>query len=99
MRPGRDKRLASLIKRLAAEFLEREIAAEFILTVNRAALEAAGGRAKIYVTIFPDQAETRGMSEARRLRRPLQLFLRSQLGLKNTPYLDILLDDGAVAKG
>lgn len=89
----------SSIRRLAAEFLEREIAAEFILTVNRAGLDAAADRAKIYVTIFPDSAEARGMSEARRLRRPLQLFLRSQLGLKNTPYLDILLDDGAVAKG
>lgn len=84
--------MASLIKRLAAEFLEREIAAEFILTVHRTTLDAAGRRAKIYVTIFPDSAAAKGMSEARRLRRPLQLFLRSQLDLKTIPYLDILLE-------
>ncbi len=92
MRPGRDQRLASLIKRLAAEFLERELATEFILTVHRAALDPAGRQAKIYVSIFPDSAATKGMSEVRRLRRPLQLFLRSQLSLKTIPYLDILLE-------
>src|SRR3989344_5481904 len=93
MRPGRDKRLASLIKRLAADFLERKVAEELILTVNRVALDEAGRQAKIYVTIFPDAAELAGIRAARRLRRPFQEFLKSQLRGHNTPYLDVLIDE------
>ena len=93
MRPGREKRLASLIKRLTAEFLEREMVEELILTVNRVALGATGQRAKIYVTVFPDAAELTGISQARRLRRPLQQFLQNHLKLKRVPYIDVTIDD------
>lgn len=93
MRPGREERLVSLIGRLAAEFLEREITEELILTVNRVELDAIGARAKIYVTVFPDAAEPVGISQARRLRRPLQQFLQTHLKSKRTPYIDVVIDD------
>lgn len=63
-----------------------------VLAVSRVKLGNKGRRAEIYVTVFPDAAEAEGLKEARRLRRPLQQFLRKQLTLKHTPYLEVLID-------
>ena len=92
MRPGRTQRLGSLMQRLAAEFLQREIAARLIITVNRAEVIDDGQRAKIYVTIFPDEAERAGLAELKRLRWPLQRFLQKQIPLKRVPAFSLVID-------
>lgn len=93
MRPGREQRLGSLMRRLAAQFLNREVADKLIITVNRAEVIDRGQRAKIYVTVFPDEAERAGWRELKRLRWPLQQFLQKQIPLKRVPFFSLVIDE------
>jgi len=93
MRPGQDKRLGSIIRRTVAEFLEREIRGKLIMTVSRVEIVNRGHLAKIYVTIFPDEAEAVGLDEAKRLQHSLQHYLREQIKAKHIPFLQIVLDE------
>jgi len=93
MRPEQDKRLSSIVRRLVAEFLEREIRSKLILTVSRVEIAEHGHLAKIYVTIFPDEAEQIGLAEAKQLQHSLQQHLREQMKGKHIPFLQIMLDE------
>lgn len=85
--------MSSIIRRAAAEFLEREIKSQLIMTVNRVEIVDHGHLAKIYVTIFPDEAEPVGLDEAKRLQHSLQQHLREQLKGNHLPFLKIVIDE------
>lgn len=95
MRNGREDRLISTIKRLAAEFLGRQlrIGNGALLTVSRVGLSSDGKRATIYLTVFPDAAEGKGLEAGRRQLGPLRELLKMRLGLKHPPYLIMALDE------
>ena len=90
----RNEKLASLIKELSAQFLNRENNRTSLLTVTSCTTSPDLKRATIYVTVLPDSKENSALGFAKRRRGELREFLKKNMQIKIIPFIDIQIDRG-----
>ena len=90
----RNEKVANFIKKLSAEFLERENDRTSLITVVRATCSPDLKRATIFITVFPDEKEKPALQFAKRKRGELRDILKKNMATKNIPFVDIEIDQG-----
>ena len=90
----RNEKLASLIKELSAQFLNRENNRTSLITVTSCTTSPDLKRATIYVTVLPDSKENSALGFLKRKRGDLREFLKKNMQIKVIPFIDIQIDRG-----
>jgi ribosome-binding factor A len=90
----RNEKVANIIKKLSAQFLERENNRTSLLTVTSADTSPDLKKATIFITVLPANKENSALQFAKRKRAELRNFLKKNLKIKNIPFIDIKIDEG-----
>lgn len=94
MPADRKDKVANLIKKLSAEFLERENNRTSLITVTSANCSPDLKKATIFITVLPDDKEKTALEFIKRKRGDLREYIKKNLNIKNIPFLDVELDQG-----
>jgi len=94
MPADRKDKVANLIKKLSAQFLERENNRTSLITVTSANCSPDLKKATIFITVLPDDKEKTALEFIKRKRGDLRDFIKKNLNIKNIPFLDVELDQG-----
>ncbi len=90
----RHQRVASLIKELAATFIQHEANTNPLITVTNVTVAPDYRRATIFFTTIPDGREQDALIFLQRSAKLLRGHLKKKAHLKIIPHLDFMLDAG-----
>ena len=91
---NRNEKVANIIKKLAAQFLERETNRTSLITVTSATVSPDIKQATIFITALPDTKETSALEFVKRKRKELREFFKKNMQVKIIPFLDVKIDLG-----
>ena len=94
MATRRQERVAELIKRLAAAFINEESTRQSLITVTKCNVSPDLRKATIYVTVFPEESEPYALHFLRRKRNDLRSYLKEHTKIKIIPFVDVEIDKG-----
>ncbi len=89
-----EEKLEELLKRLSAQFLEREGNRDAIISVTRVEISRDSKYGKIFITVFPESKEAGVMEFAKRKRGLLHKELRENIRSRVVPFISIEIDKG-----
>ncbi|HCY17794.1 MAG: Ribosome-binding factor A [Candidatus Nomurabacteria bacterium GW2011_GWF2_35_12] len=90
----RNEKVANLLKELGAQFLERENNNTSLITVTSCTVSPDLKRATIFITVLPDEKETKALAFVKRKRGELREYIRKNIQIKIIPFIDIQIDRG-----
>ena len=90
----RNEKVANQIKELAAQFLERENDRTSLITLTAASCSPDLKRATIFITVLPESKEAAALGFVKRQLRGLREFLRKNMPMKVSPFLEVEIDLG-----
>ncbi|MDP2789275.1 MAG: ribosome-binding factor A [bacterium] len=90
----RNDKVANLIKKLGAIFLERENNNTSLITVTSANVSPDLKRATLFITVLPESKEINALGFAKRKRGELRNLLKKNMTTKVIPFIDIIIDRG-----
>jgi len=90
----RNEKVANLIKKLGAQFLERENNNTSLITVTSCNASPDLKRATLFITVLPDSKEATALDFVKRKRGDLRTFLKKNIEMKTIPFIDIEIDRG-----
>ena len=94
MNGDRHVKVASLIKEIAATFIEQEANTDPLITVTRVSTSPDYRNATVYVTTIPDGREEDALVFLKRSGREMRRFLMKKSNLKIIPNIDFAIDYG-----
>lgn len=90
----RDEKLKDLIKKVAAEFMQRESNYTSIITITDVSVADKGQRATIFFTVLPDSKEKSALGFAKRSRAEFREFFAGKSRMRALPFFDFEIDMG-----
>jgi ribosome-binding factor A len=90
----RDEKLKDLIKKNAAEFMQRESNYTSIITITDVSISDRGQRATIFFTVLPDSKEKAALGFAKRSRAEFREFFAKNARMRALPFFDFEIDGG-----
>lgn len=90
----RDNKLPELLKRLAADFFEREALTETLITITGSSLSKNQKRAVIFFTVLPDSGEKNALEFMNRKKRDFFEFVDSHARIGRMPEISFEIDKG-----
>lgn len=90
----RKEKLAELYKRVATEFLQKNISApDSVLSITNVDLSEKISRLKIYFSVWPDQKERDVIKSLKDLKKALRAELGEKISTKFVPEIEFVLDE------
>lgn len=90
----RIKKVNELLRQIAAMYFQRHIEKTPMVTVTRASASNDLKHATIFVTVYPEDDEEKGLQNAKAEQPGLQEAIGDRLETKHTPSVEIELDQG-----
>lgn len=90
----RHERVASLIRELAATFIQNEANSDPLITVTHVSTSPDYRRVTIFVTTIPDTKEEAALIFLQRNGGELRRFIKQKSSLKVIPHIDFAIDRG-----
>lgn len=90
----RHDRVASLIKEIAADFIQREANHDPMITVTRVSIAPDYRRATIFFTTIPEERQQDALIFLKRSAGDFRQYLKKKCKLKLLPHLEFDLDVG-----
>lgn len=90
----RHQRVESLIKELAATYIQQEANTDPLITVTRAEISPDYKNATIYVTTLPDGREEKALVFLKRTGGDMRGFIKRKANLKIIPFFEFSIDYG-----
>ena len=87
-------RVTTLLKELAATFIQQEANTDPLITVTSVDVSPDLRRAIIFVTTIPDGREQDALIFLKRNGTALRDFLKKKARIKNIPHLEFMVDAG-----
>ncbi len=94
MSQHRRERLLSSLKRLTAEFLQRQAGTQSVITVTGFELSSDTKRATIMISVFPDHKSPAAIDFANRQGGELREYIKTNLKLRQLPSFHFIMDEG-----
>jgi ribosome-binding factor A len=88
------EKLEEQVKRLAAEFLERESNREALISVTQAILSPDTKKATIYLSVLPESKEKAVLDFAKRMRTEMRTYMKEHMRSRVIPFLEVEIDLG-----
>lgn len=86
------ERLTEELKKVAAEFINRESNRRSMITVTKVTLDRRGARADIFVSVFPEKDTHAATDFLNRRRDDFHAFLKKHTRLARLPRVAFLAD-------
>jgi ribosome-binding factor A len=90
----RQEQMRERLREAAAEFLARESNRRSLVTVTAAEINEDGSRARIYITVLPDDYEDEAVQFANRNKHEFGAFLLSKVRGMRIPHVEFVIDRG-----
>ncbi len=90
----RQDRVASVITRIAAEFLKDEANPSPLITVTRSNISPDLKQASVFVSVLPEKDEDKAMIFLMRKQHALRSYAKKHLSMKRLPFFEFVLDKG-----
>lgn len=94
MNQKKHERAASIIEHLAALFLSKESNGTSLITVTGISLSDKEDRAKILISVFPDDKEAEALEFVKRKRSEFREYVRDNSKIARLPMFDFEIDAG-----
>ncbi len=88
------EKLEEQIRRLTAEFLERESNRDALVTVTQAILSPDTKNATVYISVLPETKEKAVLDFAKRLRPEMRTYLKEHMRSRMIPFIEVEIDLG-----
>jgi ribosome-binding factor A len=88
------ERKESIIRDLAAHFLQKESNASSLLTVTKVEMRPDGKFSTIYFTVYPENFEKTALEFAKRKRSDFKQYVRDNSLIAHIPHFDFEIDSG-----
>jgi ribosome-binding factor A len=90
----RKEKIEHAIKKLAAEFLERESDKTSLITVTHADVSPDFSNAKIFISVLPESKEEHALFFCKRKMTDFKRYAMKYMHMKSIPFFDVVLDLG-----
>lgn len=90
----RHVRVESLLRELAAEYIQHEANADPLITVTRASTSPDYRKVTIFFTTIPDGREEDALIFLKRSGSDMRGYIKRKSNLKIVPFLDFMVDYG-----
>ncbi len=90
----RDEKIHTLIKKLAANFIESISNQTSLITVTDVHLSTDSKKAIVLVTVLPDDREATVIDFLKRNVKEMRDYIREHAKIGMVPFLDIKIDEG-----
>jgi len=94
----RAEKIGNNIKELLSAFIEENSNRQSMITITNVFLTSDFKRVTLFVTVFPEQAETAALDFLKRQRREAREYLKKTTRLGRVPFLDFIIDGGEKAR-
>ena len=92
--PFKKERTLSLLKELAAKFIQSEAGPHSLITITDCVVSADYKRAKFFISVLPQKEEEFALDFVKRKRTELREFIRKSGGVARVPFIDFEIDKG-----
>ena len=90
----REEKIINRIKEISATYIERETGATSLITVTRVTLSSDNKKAKIFITVLPENKEEAAYNFIKRHLGEIRKYISDNLKINPIPYLDVEIDQG-----
>jgi ribosome-binding factor A len=90
----RKEKVEELVRRLAADFFERESNRDSLISITRVDLTPDLKRAVILISVLPESKEKAVLDFAMRMRTPLREYIKKNVSTRVVPHIEVQLDMG-----
>ena len=93
----RSEKLATYIKEIASNFIERESNKTALISITRVELTDRDRSAMIYISVLPESGEESALNFLKRKRKDMREAVKNGLRVRTIPFLDVAIDTGEKA--
>lgn len=90
----RKEKIIEVVAHAAADFIQRESNKSSLITVTHVGLSTDFEKATIFVTVFPDQEETKAIEFLKRNLVEFKQFVKEKTRLQHIPWFSFEIDKG-----
>lgn len=90
----RGEKIANQIKELSATYIERIAGVTSLITVTRVVISKDRKRAKIMISVLPEEKEAAAYGFIRRNLGEIRKYVMKGLNINPLPYLEVEIDEG-----
>lgn len=90
----KEGRLRSTLTHLASEFLKEASDRSTMITVTDTRIDKRGKKARILVTVYPEEKEEQALQFLQRKHRDFRDYLKANARLRTIPYIEFAIDAG-----
>jgi len=90
----RQEKVAKLIKKLSAQFLQIESSGQSLITVTNCTISPDLSKATIFISVLPEKSEEFALNFIRRKRGEMRDYIKKNTKMRVLPFLDVEIDYG-----
>jgi ribosome-binding factor A len=90
----KQERIISLLKELAAKYLQSVSNGQSLISVTDCRLSSDLKKATFFITVYPEMKEADALNFAKRHRTDLRTYIKDNSQLGRLPFLEIKVDEG-----
>ncbi len=90
----RQEKVANLVKKLSAQFLQIESSGQSLITVTSCTISPDLRKATIFISVLPEKSEDFALNFIRRKRGDLRDYIKKNTKMRVLPFFDVELDIG-----
>lgn len=90
----RQEKVSKLIKKLSAEFIQRESSGQSLITVTDCTISADLKKATIFISVLPEKSENFALEFIRRKRSEIRSHIKKNTRMRVLPFVDVEIDKG-----
>ncbi len=94
MAEQRNEKIIKLIKKAAAEFMQKESSGQSLITITDVRLSNDEKYATILITVLPEEKQDAALEFAKRMRPEFRDYIKSNTKLGRIPFFDFQIDMG-----
>lgn len=90
----RQEKVAKLIKKLSAQFLQIESSGQSLITVTNCTISPDLRKATIFISVLPEKSEEYAINFIKRKRSEMRDYIKKNTKMRVLPFLDAEIDYG-----
>ncbi len=90
----RQEKVANLVKKLSAQFLQIESSGQSLITVTNCTISPDLRKATIFISVLPEKSEEFALNFIRRKRSDLRDYIKKNTKMRVLPFMEVDLDIG-----
>ncbi len=90
----RQEKVAGVIKKLSAQFLQIESSGQSLITVTNCNISPDLRKATIFISVLPEKSEEFALNFIRRKRSEMRDYIKKNTKMRVLPFLDVEIDYG-----